>query len=71
MAGTPVSIKPFVDSDGNSPTKDRIRNTILDIKAGLDFSSFQPTGMGTADPFIFDLVMTIAGGNEEKNQAKN
>ena len=70
LAGTPVSIKPFVDSDGNSPTKDRIRNTILDIKAGLDFSSFQPTGMGTADPFIFDLVMTIAGGNEEKNQAQ-
>ena len=70
LAGSRVSIKPFVDPDGNSPTKDRIRNTILDIKAGLDFSSFQPTGMGTADPFIFDLIMTIASGNEEKNPAQ-
>ena len=70
LAGTCVSIKPFVDANGDSPTKDRIRNTILDIKAGLDFSSFQPQPMGTADPFIFDLVMAIAGGNEEKNQAQ-
>ncbi len=69
LAGTPVSIEPFVDQDGTSSTKDRITNTILDIKSGLDYSSFEPTGMGTADPFIFDLVMKVSA-TEEKNQAQ-
>ncbi len=65
LAQSYVSIAPFVDEDYISPTKERIRNTILDIEAGLDFSTFEPTGRGTADPFIFDLVMTIATGEEE------
>ena len=66
LAKSYVSIAPFVDEDYISPTKERIRNTILDIEAGLDFSTFEPTGRGTSDPFIFDLVMTIATGEEEK-----
>lgn len=68
LAQTGVSIAPFVNEDRTSPTKERIRNTILDIEAGLDFSSFEPTGTGTADPFIFDLVMGLA---REKEQNKS
>ncbi|WP_414622751.1 hypothetical protein [Calothrix sp. CCY 0018] len=64
LAQTGVSIAPFINEDRTSPTKERIRNTILDIEAGLDFSNFQPTGMGTADPFIFDLVMSLARKKE-------
>ncbi len=66
LAKSYVSIAPFVDENNISPTKERIRNTILDIESGLDFCTFEPTGRGTADPFIFDLVMTIATGEEEK-----
>ncbi|MEL7035125.1 MAG: hypothetical protein AAFO04_05835 [Cyanobacteria bacterium J06592_8] len=70
LAQTGVSINAYEDEDGISATKERIKNTILDIESGLDFGEFQPTGMGTADPFIFDLVMTIADQKKEKNKAQ-
>lgn len=67
LAQTSVSIDPFVDEDGISPTKDRIRNTIIEIEAGLDFTTFKPTPRGTVEPFIFDLKMEIA--NQDKTNA--
>ena len=70
LAKTGVSINPYEDEYGISATKERIKNTILDIESGLDFGEFQPTGMGTADPFIFDLVMTIADQKKENNKAQ-
>ncbi|MEB3277509.1 MAG: hypothetical protein VKK42_01120 [Lyngbya sp.] len=70
LAQTGVSIKPYEDEEGLSFTKERIKNTILDIESGLDFGEFQPTGLGTADPFIFDLQMTIADQNKEKNKTQ-
>lgn len=68
LAKSRVSITPFFDEDGTSVTDDRITNTIYDIESGLDECSFEPTGMGTADPFIFDLVMMIADRNEDENK---
>ena len=69
LAKSGVSITPFVEEDGTSSTKERIRSTILDIEAGLDFCSFEPTGIGTAEPFIFDLVMSL-DQDEEKNKGQ-
>lgn len=60
LAQTQVSIAPFESEDGVSPTKERIISTIAEIEAGLDHLTFAPVGTGTADPFIFDLVMKIA-----------
>ncbi|MBO3463363.1 hypothetical protein G7B40_013350 [Aetokthonos hydrillicola Thurmond2011] len=70
LAQTQVSIAPFENEDGVSPTKERIINTITDIEAGLDFLTFEPTGMGTADPFIFDLIMKIASERYDKRTAQ-
>ncbi len=70
LAQTHVSIAPFKDQDGISLTKERVKETILDIRSGLDYCTFDPTGTGTADPFIFDLQMTIAAGKQERNQAQ-
>ncbi len=70
LAQTQISIAPFENEDGVSPTKERIINTITDIEAGLDFLTFEPTGMGTADPFIFDLVMKIASKKYDKKTAQ-
>lgn len=68
FAKSRVSITPFFDEDGTSLTDDRITNTIYDIESGLDVCSFEPTGSGTADPFIFDLVMMIADEKEDENK---
>lgn len=70
LAQTGVSMKPFVAKDGFSPTRERIKSTISDIKRGLDASSFKSNKRGTADPFIFDLEMAIANGNKDKNEAQ-
>ena len=70
LAQTGVSIKAYQDEDGVSPTKDRIDNTILEIKSGLESEEFKPTSKGTEEPFIFDLVMTIADQKKEKNKAQ-
>lgn len=70
LAQTQVSIVPFENEDGVSPTKERIINTITDIESGLDFLTFEPTGSGTADPFIFDLVMKIASKNHDNKAAE-
>jgi len=65
-----VSIEPFVDEDGISLTKDRIKNTINNIVSGLDYSTFDPGyGIGTADPFIFDLVIKISAEEKQKNKS--
>ena len=65
LAQSYVSIDPFVDEYYISPTRERIESTISEIEAGLDFSTFKPTPRGTEEPFIFDLVMTIATGKKE------
>lgn len=70
LAQTQVSIVPFENEDGVSPTKERIINTITDIESGLDFLTFEPTGLGTADPFIFDLVMKIVSKKYDKKAAE-
>ena len=68
LAQTQVSITSFVNEDGVSPTKERIKNTIVEIESGLDYGSFEPRGTGTADPFIFDLVMKIVSNRNERHK---
>ncbi len=74
LARTGVSIKPFEEKDENgnliSETKRRINKTTSEIEAGLKFCDFEPTGRGTSEPFIFDLVMTITRQNQQNQQAQ-
>ena len=74
LAQTGVSIKSFEerDEDGNliSETKARINKTTSEIESGLKFCEFAPTGRGTSEPFIFDLVMTITRQNKKNKQAQ-
>ncbi len=74
LAQTGVSIKPFEEKDENgnliSETKARINQTTSVIEAGLKFCEFAPTGRGTSEPFIFDLVMTITRQNQQNKQSQ-
>ena len=68
LAQTGISIKAFEEKDENgnlmSETKERIKTTKSQINSGLRFCEFNPTGRGTTDPFIFDLVMKITRQNQ-------
>lgn len=74
LAQTGVSIKPFEEKDENgnliSETKRRINKTTSEIDSGLKFCNFEPTGRGTSEPFIFDLVMKITKQNQQNKQAQ-
>jgi GTPase SAR1 family protein len=59
LAQTNISITAFTDEQGSSPTKERINSTIREIEAGLESGEFNPTGIGTAYPFIYDLQMSV------------
>lgn len=68
LAQSDVSINPFTDEDGSSPTQARISNTLTEIDAGLECGKFEPTGVGTAYPFIYDLQMYVT--QEAKSESK-
>jgi len=66
LAQTNVLIAPSKDEAGVSMTQQRINKTILQIEIGLDENQFIPTGTGTAEPFIYDLQLSIIGSTNSK-----